>query len=584
MLRQLLATCGTLVQLKRISPAFGFATFDHPEAVMRAIDLLNTLALPPPGVSDAVEAQEKTKKLVVKADEKTKAFVESYKAQRADRSQFEDDLDNSGRSSISQFLETLRRPDALALFADASSANASAVPSHLKDLPPEDVPEEHRSSVLGEIDKFRQASAAREEEKRRRERVLEKERMSGRSGTGAPPPSGPRGAGPAINGSSSSDPQSYSDGAAPQFVRSHTERQMQDLDPDEADELEEKRRKELKQRDDERRTQEALSAYSQRERSRLAHWNHIIDDRSIDDQRREKQESHFLQRSESWNQTAEETRELFYVDRQRWRRARGPQLRREMEEDERDAVREVEEAKRVEEETKKFLAIQEEEMRKHMEEQRRAGVLLADGAGMQPLKLKVNADAAASGPSAGSGQAVGTAAGPGATSGFKMDLDEEDGDKASGASGLRRIKVNLSDGMSTAERQAAIEKKRLEVRKSLEGLDRVDLYAQSVKWDWVDERLIGTTLKPFVSQSIVDAIGEAVPELEDVILEKVRNAATAAAAANDDEEARKGKQAALPADLEEAVEPVLAEDAGEFAESIWKKIIEEGAVASSGLL
>ena len=69
----------------------------------------------------------------------------------------------------------------------------SSIPSHLKDLPPEELPEEHRTSVLSEIDKFRQASAAREEEKKRRDRVLEQERRMQQGGGWGPQQGGPQG-------------------------------------------------------------------------------------------------------------------------------------------------------------------------------------------------------------------------------------------------------------------------------------------------------------------------------------------------------------------------------------------------------
>jgi hypothetical protein len=268
MLKQLLGFCGTLVNLKRISPAFGFASFDHPEAVIRAIDLLNGLALPPPGVTDNFDKQEKTKKLNVKADEKTRAFVEEYKANRSSRATAEDELDNAGRAQIDNFVKQLAAPDALSHFADAASANATLVPAHLKDLPPEDVPEEHRTSVLGEIDKFRQASAAREEEKRMRERVLERERMqqahmAGGSGSGRP--TGPRLGGPPTgpNGAAGANPQSFNHGA-PSFVQARADagaKSLEDMDPEEADEVEHQRRKDLAAKDDERRTAEVSRPY-----------------------------------------------------------------------------------------------------------------------------------------------------------------------------------------------------------------------------------------------------------------------------------------------------------------------------------
>ena len=78
-LTKLLEACGSLRSLKRVSKAFGFAEFYEPDAVIRAIQVLNGRELPPMGV----EGQSgQAKKLVVKADEKTKKFLEQYESKR----------------------------------------------------------------------------------------------------------------------------------------------------------------------------------------------------------------------------------------------------------------------------------------------------------------------------------------------------------------------------------------------------------------------------------------------------------------------------------------------------------------------
>lgn len=561
MLKQLLGFCGTLVNLKRISPAFGFASFDHPEAVIRAIDLLNGLALPPPGVTDKFDKQEKTKKLNVKADEKTRAFVEDYKANRSSRATAEDELDNAGRSQIDNFVKQLAAPDALSHFADAASANATLVPAHLKDLPPEDVPEEHRSSVLGEIDKFRQASAAREEEKRMRERVLERERMqqahmAGGSGPGRP--SGPRvgGAPTGPNGAAGSNPQSFNHGA-PSFVQARADagaKSLEDMDPEEADEVEHQRRKDLAAKDDERRTAEvssihrkwtlfectlhtdihlfplpffqALSAYTNRERQRLAHWTRVLEESKLEDSRREKLRSQLLHRSEEWDEDLERSRELFWLDRPRWRHYRNPMLRREQDEDAADARAEEEEARKAQLEAEKFLARQEEEMRKHLEEQRKAGVLV-DGSNMQPLKLKIGAGAGAN--------KDGAAALAPPAGGAVLGGDDED--EESKARRGAAIKVDLGDGMTPEERAAAVQSKRREVLAALSDLSREDLFGVPVKWDWVDEASIAEVYQRRVEEAVTEAIGEPVPELVDVVVGMVRS--------------HKGAEA-----IQQAVEPV----------------------------
>lgn len=244
---------------------------------------------------------------------------------------------------------------------------------------------------------------------------------------------------------------------------------------------------------------------------------------------------------------------------------RAPQLRREIEEDEAEARAEEEEARKVKQEAEKFLARQEEEMRKHIEEQRKAGVLV-DGANIQPLKLKLGANpttgaATAGAPGLAGASSIGKDASSGAGTAAVLGEEVDDDNQARGS----KIKVDLGDGMTAEERRDALKAKRKEVKASLRDLTREDLYARPVKWEWIDEVAIKETYKPAVSDAITEFVGEAVPELEEVVLELIRG--------------HKGAEG-----IEDAVEPVMAEDAADFTEEIWKVLLEETLVASSGLV
>lgn len=574
MLRQLLSSCGTLVNLKRISPAFGFASFDHPEAVMRAIQLLNGLKIPTPANSDPA----KEKSLVVKADEKTKAFIEQYKVDRGDsRSDFEQNLDSTGQHAINSFLDTLRSPQALAMFADSSTANSTAVPAHLRDLPPEDLPEEHRSSVLGEIDKFRQASAAREEEKRRRERVLEREQARGGPST---LPTGPRAAPGPSTSTNPADPQSFTHGA-PAFVSSSQDAaaaaSAAPVDPEEADEAAEARRKELKAKDDERRAKEvsavgeieettsfltimysrppfqprqALTSYASRERNRLTHWTRVHEEEAADAQRSSKLSAQLIERSEKWDQAYEESRELFWVDRPRWRHFRGPMVRRELEEDEADVRAEKEEAETAAREAEKFLARQQEEMKRHIEEQRSRGVLV-DGSSMQPLKLNFGGvggaeptTLAANGTTSGDGTASTTTT----TTKPHGVLGDEDDPSALNVGRGKAIPIDLNAGLTPAQKDLHLAQKRAEIRANLSTL--------SMKWDHIDAESTRVQLDTLVEENV----GERVPELVDVLVEAVKQ--------------RQGRER-----IRQLVEPVMAEDAEAFTDQVMRILVEESWVA-----
>lgn len=80
-LKDLLNACGPLHELKLVEgtggkpPAFGFASFESPEVVLRAIRCLNGVQLPdltPAGRNNPPKA------LVVKADQKTAEFLQEF--------------------------------------------------------------------------------------------------------------------------------------------------------------------------------------------------------------------------------------------------------------------------------------------------------------------------------------------------------------------------------------------------------------------------------------------------------------------------------------------------------------------------
>ncbi|PWN29932.1 hypothetical protein BDZ90DRAFT_228976 [Jaminaea rosea] len=607
MLTQLLNTCGSLLTLKRISPAFGFATFDHPEAVMRAIDLLNGLELPVPGGSEGVAA----KKLLVKADEKTKAFVEQYKVERGEgREEHEEQRDGAGKDGIASFIATLQRPDVLTLFPDAAGASSSSRPgggsgvaAHLKDLPPEDLPEEHRNSVLSEIDKFRQASAAREDEKRRRERVLERERMG--APTGPRDTSSPMGSSGLGGSGGTRDPQSFNHGA-PGFVRSSTDingaaaeqRRREDMDPEEADEAEEQRRLSSKHAEEARRAEEALAKHAQQERARLDHWTRIIDDGKREAERRASRAEHMAQRlrcdppasdgagSSGWDDEHERQRDPFYIDRRRWRHARSVALRREQEDDLADERREAVELERARQEEERARIRREEEEKKLREEQRKAGVLLGAEGEHKPLKLKnATGVSGAAGPSSSTttGATGGSTAATGAPV-FSSALGEDDEEGAEGSSRARKNMAHLLDDLpptngASAQDDASTKERRLAIRASLDEVDRLDLFSSrgpssdtKILWSYLSL----PSLSAFVGKLVRETVGEAVPELEEVVIERLTQFQQKKAGAGEGD-ARDGAQ--LARDIGEAVEPVLADEAGAFTERLWRWLVEETQIA-----
>lgn len=262
-----------------------------------------------------------------------------------------------------------------------------------------------------------------------------------------------------------------------------------------------------------------------------------------------------MERSEKWDQDYEHSRELFWVDRPRWRHFRGPMLRRELEEDEADVRAEKEEAEKAAREAEKFLARQQEEMKRHIEEQRKKGVLV-DGSSMAPLKLNRSADAAATAGTTGTTTAHDTPASA-APRVFGGDGDDDDDDPSALALRRRTLKVDLNEGMSEADRQAQLAAKRAEIQSQINSL--------AIKWEWIDATAIDTLYRPKIDALVEENVGERVPELVDVLVQAVREQ--------------------QPRDrIKFLVEPVMAEDAETFTQQIVSILVEESNVAASGLV
>lgn len=182
-LNQLLSACGPIKSFKRlITPAnkpqgFGFAEFEDPDGALRALELLNNVELP------ALEDGCANKKLLVKADEKTRAFLDAYQAHRMATSTDEAQKQQA-RAKIDEQVADIIRMSQDAANNGLIDKEKYVIPPHLHDLQEADLPETQRGLVISEIAQFRERAAKREREK------LRDVRESIPSVTGAP--SGPK--------------------------------------------------------------------------------------------------------------------------------------------------------------------------------------------------------------------------------------------------------------------------------------------------------------------------------------------------------------------------------------------------------
>ncbi|KZO94430.1 hypothetical protein CALVIDRAFT_600065 [Calocera viscosa TUFC12733] len=562
-LEQLFASCGSFRAFKRLvnaqnkPQAFGFAEYEDPEAVNRALQTLNGVQLP-----NLEDPNGEAKKLLVKADDKTKAYLAAYEAQRMDSDRDEEAL-ISARAAISHLLTTIGQA---ALPSSMTQNKKDApVPPHLRDLQEGDLPEEQRGLVMSEIAMFRERAAKKENEKRKQAEEAAQSASAaaiamspigpptgpGRGwGRGQPPPSGPQ-------QSFGNGPQSYNrpvgfvrggdngwqhrrpsqGGASDHDLQSPSAVEKTDWEL-EQERLEGRRiQEENAFRDRERR-------YENRERTRITQIERQIARENALESQRERDAADMSVRLEMWDD--DESDELFYTDRAAWRAKRATFLARERAADQRSWDVEQREAEHLRLESEKFLEKQMEDLASMMDEQRKAGLLLED---TQPLKLSITASA----PKVEEKKEA-------KNEPRKVVMEEEEEEDTSRKrTGL--VKLDF-DAMSRGG-------KRVEKLETLKGrvlaLDTDEVLKTKLNWLALSDGMIDAKVEPLARRKITGYLGELDDdELVMFAVEHVKD--------------HKG-----PAELVEGLEPVLEEEAKEFVNDLWRQLTFESMAYAEGV-
>ncbi|KAI9454063.1 hypothetical protein BJY52DRAFT_1286106 [Lactarius psammicola] len=551
-LNDLLSACGKVRSFKRlITPAnkpqgFGFAEFEDPDGALRAMALLNNVELP------ALEDGCVNKKLLVKADEKTKVFLDAYQAQRMQTNADEEAL-QTAKIHVTKLINDINRISQEAANNGLLDKERYVIPPHLHDLQEADLPETQRGLVISEIAQFRERAAKREREKLRDVRAAVPNLSAQAS------PSGPkvREWGKAQGTADSREPAAL--GTDPQqgfskpvgFVKAGSrerddERQVPGKTAKTDEELEQDR-KEARRRDEENSFRDRERRYEPRERNRLQALERAIARERATREAEERDRAEMRARLDIWDD--DESDELFYTDRVRWRTQRSRRLVAEEAADNEMRAYEAREAENLRRESEAFLARQMDELQALAEEQRKAGMLLDDGA---PVRLNVSLAPAAPKADAGAGKEKAPAPAV-----FGVEEEEEE------ATRKRKVPLQLLD--FSAANDSGKAKERLEHIKASVPKERETLFKSKVRWDAVTEQLIDRKLEPLVKKLMVKYLGEL--DDDDVVMYVIEHL----------------KDHKSPAKLVEGLEPVLDEEAVEFTISVWRQVIFESMAYGEGL-
>jgi len=553
-LNSLLSACGPISSFKRlITPAnkpqgFGFAEFQDPDSALRAMSLLNGIELP------ALEDGCVNKKLLVKADEKTKMFLDAYQAQKM-TTNTDEELIRQAKGKVDELLAAINKQSQEAANNGLIDKEKYVIPPHLHDLQEADLPETQRGLVMTEIAQFRERAAKREREKMRDVREAVPAVLGAPSGPkqrewGKPQPGqsqgSPLGASKGSQGFGKGA-QGYSKPVG--FVKAEEDRGSPAPDSRSAstravktDEELEAERKEARRRDEENSFRDRERRYEPRERTRIQTLERAILRERATKEAEERDRVEMRSRLAIWDD--DESDELFYTDRARWRSLRSRRLAAEQAADEESRLYEERETDNLRRESEAFLARQMDEMQALQDEQRKAGMLLDDGA---PVKLNVSL-AAATAPKAEAGPKEKATV-------FGQEEEEEESIRKRKAP---LPKLDLAEGGEKA-------KERLEKIKTSVPRDKETLFKSKVRWDGLSDAMIDRKLEPLVKRQMTKYLGE----LEDddlvmFVLEHLKD--------------HKG-----PHKLIEGLEPVLEEEAVEFTISIWRQIIFESIAYGEGL-
>ncbi|KAL0960572.1 hypothetical protein HGRIS_005608 [Hohenbuehelia grisea] len=561
-LNQLLSSCGVVKSFKRlITPAnkpqgFGFAEFEDPDGALRALSLLNNVELP------ALEDGCASKKLLVKADEKTRLFLDAYKGQRMP-TDTEEITVKQAKAKIDELVADINRVSQDAANNGLIDKEKYVIPPHLHDLQEADLPETQRGLVISEIAQFRERAAKREREKMRDVREAIPTVIGAPSGPKVREwgkPSGAPQAGPAP---SAGGKQAFKGGQGYNkpvgFVRAEDAREEERPlagKSHKTDEELETERKEARRRDEEVSFRDRERRYEPRERTRIQALERAMARERATLEAEERDRIEMRARLDVWDD--DESDELFYVDRTRWRHLRARRLEAEEAADGKSRAFEEQEAENLRRESEDFLARQMDEMQALAEEQRKAGLLLDDGA---PVKLNVSLAPShpPTGPKDGAG---GGGAGDGATTKaaavFGAEEDEEEA--------VRKRKVPLVKLDFSAAESGEKAKERLERIKISVPHDKETLFKAKVRWDGINDTVVDRKFEPLVKRQMVKYLGEM--EEEDLIMFVLEHL----------------KDHKSPNKLVEGLEPVLEEEAVEFTVSVWRQIIFESMAYGEGLL
>ncbi|RCI09693.1 hypothetical protein L249_3856 [Ophiocordyceps polyrhachis-furcata BCC 54312] len=553
-------------------PLLGFATFDDADSFCFAFKLLRDekFKIPVkkqqptanPSTDESFAGIEKTV-LNVAVDYHTLEYYFSLHDNRGEDPDYDGRLEQARAALKKVQMELFYPPldnqpdgeDDVAMTNADTQKNVEVVNiSIAQDDELSEVPAEMREVVAKEIAAFRDRSTQRDMERLRREEEIG-ERFRKQNGASAASfaganniPLGPRAA------TTSAAPTGPKGQGEMSFVNGGHDQGARDSDEDTDASDEERYRRKLKKKEDEdtKRFLDLEAKWIKREKARQSALDreHEREEAEAEQRRRRKEEQE--SREAAWDDATEAVRKshLYYSDNADWITLRMAELRKEEELEEADRREEQDEIRRAEEQMNRamgqansFLDQQDQESN-----QRQAASANATDAAPtpapQPFKLSLGAAAQRA-------QASRNVPRRRTIAEVEGLLDDEDTEPV-----VRRPLVPIqpdaisaADAMTEEEISQAVRVLAQEIPSDKEGLWKWD-----VKWEHMDDHIVGERLRPFVEKKIVEYLGVQEEMLVQAVEEQIR---------------KRGTAATLAEELGEA----LGDEAEDLVKKLWRMII-----------
>ncbi|KAI8093854.1 uncharacterized protein BX664DRAFT_115493 [Halteromyces radiatus] len=474
-IEQLLKTCGVLLEWKRVKDqsgnpkGFGFATYNNPDSVLRALRVLGGEEGYTGVTLKAQDGNALEKKLVVKADDNVRKNLDQYKSSK------EPALLAVEKEQDARVLETVESIVQSICSGKTIDSTIDNTTTH-ETIENNDSMEDTLSKDLAFLRERATRSEAQQENHHRTEDRRQPDHRRRRQ----------------------------------EFVRGQSEQlsmEEYDVELERDDEEAERRRQEKHQK-------EMLAIFRQREKrfeqlevTQLHDYERNLKREKEDQERRIEDKAYWAKRLAEWDDDIEMKNEEcdYYNDRSRWRKARSAIRRREEERDEKD--RRLEAAKRSDEASQKMTSTLSNESNTTeptpLPMTDKPAVVLQMKP-IAPTKIKAVPTKRASG----------------------LGGDDEDDEEVR----KRRVLIPLDysgieEDTTMEEGQPASEEERNQKIKDLIRSipsSEDELWQWPLRWEVLNDDLITEKLGPFVNKKIIELVGVEEEELETFILDSIK--------------------------------------------------------------